>query len=46
VQSSEQSSIVIPGKPVIAGATRNSAILVQGAYGIRPFWMPVFTGMT
>jgi hypothetical protein len=25
---------------------RNPEIFVQGAYAIRPFWVPVFTGMT
>jgi hypothetical protein len=38
-------SAVIPTTSTKTG-TRNPGILVQGAYGIRPFWMPVFTGMT
>jgi len=39
------SSGVIPGKLAIATATRNPRISV-GAHGMRPSWMPVFTGMT
>jgi hypothetical protein len=37
--------VVIPGKLAIASATRNPGISLE-AHGNRPFWIPVFIGMT